>query len=199
MDDGDELRAVAQQPVEFVQAQLAAFVDGHDAERRAGLLAHELPRHDIRVMLHPRDQHLIAGLEHRPAPGLGDEIDALGAALRQHDFPAVRGVDEVLEQRARPFVRTRSALAQEVRGPVDVGVVVGVVIVQGIEDRLRLLRRVGAVEIDERPPMNLLLEDWEIGADAFHIEARTNRNRQLAHEPILNLSNLLNQLNLPNF
>ena len=54
VNDRDELRARRQQPLELVEAQLAAFVDRHDAQRRARLLAEQLPGHDVRVVLHPR-------------------------------------------------------------------------------------------------------------------------------------------------
>ena len=66
-----------------------ASVDRHDAQRRAGLLAQQLPRHDVRVVLHLRDEDLVAGLQIRAAAALRDEVDALGGAAREDDLAAI--------------------------------------------------------------------------------------------------------------
>ena len=66
-----------------VEVELAFVVDRHDAERRPGLLANELPRDDVGVVLHPGEHDLVARPEVGAAPALGDEVDALGAAARE--------------------------------------------------------------------------------------------------------------------
>ena len=102
----------------------------------AGLLAQHLPRHDVRVMLEPRQQHLVARLQRRPPVALRHEVDAVGRALGQDDRRARRRVDERAPPwRARPRT-ARRALAQQMRGAMDVGVGVAVVVVHRREHRL---------------------------------------------------------------
>jgi hypothetical protein len=54
--------------VELLQRDLAAGVDLEVAQLRAALAAQHLPRHDVRVVLHLRDQHRVAGADVRAAP-----------------------------------------------------------------------------------------------------------------------------------
>ena len=59
----DEARARAEQALERRRASSSpASLIGVTLSVRAGLLAHELPRHDVRVVLHPGDEDLVAGL-----------------------------------------------------------------------------------------------------------------------------------------
>lgn len=51
--------------------------------------------------------------------------------------------------------------------PVHIGVVLPVVVVQGLQDSFRLLGCGSVVQIDERLPVHLLVEDGEVGADAL--------------------------------
>jgi hypothetical protein len=172
VDHGDQLRPLREQAPELVHPQLAAIVDRHDPQPRPGLLADDLPGDDVRVVLHPRDEHLVARLQERAAPGLGDEVDALRAPLRQDHLPALRRVDEALQGDARPLVGARRALAEQVRGPVDVRVVGAVERVQRVDDLPRLLRRVRVVEVDERLPVHLLVQDGEVGPYRSDVEWR---------------------------
>ena len=66
--------------------QLAAPVDRRDLERAARLLAHELPRHDVRVMLERGDQDLVARAEARARVGLRNEVDRLRRAANEDDL-----------------------------------------------------------------------------------------------------------------
>ena len=83
--DRHDLRARRQQRRVLVEIEFAGVVDRHDAQRRAGLLAHQLPRDDVRVMLQPREDDLVARPQHVPAVTLRDEVDAVGRALGQDD------------------------------------------------------------------------------------------------------------------
>ena len=60
---------------------------GADDEPRARALAEQLPRHDVRVVLEPRDQHFVARLE-ALAEARGDQVDRLRGAAREDDFRA---------------------------------------------------------------------------------------------------------------
>ena len=73
--------------------------------------------------------------------------------------------------------------AEQVDGAMDVGVVVAVVVLQGVEHGLRLLRGGRVVEVDERFAVDLLTQDREVLADAHHVETaggRTGTGRELA-------------------
>ena len=56
----DDLRALRQRAPERLAVELAGIIDRCRDEPRAGLRADQLPRHDVRVMLHPGDQDLVA-------------------------------------------------------------------------------------------------------------------------------------------
>src|ERR671934_1396458 len=55
---------------------------------------------------------------------------------------------------------------------VDVGVVLAVVLVDGAQHRLRLLGRRGIVQINQRLPIHLLVEDGEVTTYLLDIESR---------------------------
>ena len=71
-------------------------------------LAEQLPRHDVRVVLHRRDEHLVAGADVGVAPGARDQVDALGGVAREDDLAHRPRVDERAHLLARAFVRRRS-------------------------------------------------------------------------------------------
>ena len=62
-------------------------------------------------------------------------------------------------------------LADRVDAAMDVGVVLAVVVRDGIDDDVRLLAARRRVEVDERMPVDLLLEDREVGPDRVRVEA----------------------------
>jgi hypothetical protein len=53
---------------------------------------------------------------------------------------------------------------------MHVGVGVGVEVDERVDDLLGLLGGSGVVEIDQRPAVDLPLQDWEVGADTLDIE-----------------------------
>jgi hypothetical protein len=122
------------------------------------------------VVLHPGDEHFVAGFQIRAPPALSDEIDAFRTALGEHDLASIGGVDEARHGGPSCLVGARRTLAQQVCRPVNVRVVVTIVGLKGVENLPRLLRRIGVVEIDERLAVNQLAEDREILADFLHIE-----------------------------
>jgi hypothetical protein len=95
VDHREQLHLLRQQRIEFAQVEHAFIAgDGHVGELRAGALGEQLPRHEVAVMLHFREQNHVAGLEIFRAPGTGDQVDALGGAARENDFLGAAGVDE---------------------------------------------------------------------------------------------------------
>src|SRR6516162_1693252 len=49
-------------------------IDRHHPQVDADAVAQELPRHDVGVMLHHRDENLVTRLQERVAPAVGDEV-----------------------------------------------------------------------------------------------------------------------------
>src|SRR6185295_15313056 len=131
---------------------------------RARLLAGDLPRHDVRVVLELGRDDLVAGAEPRPAPRAGDEIDRFGRPAHEDDLARRLRVDEPLDRRPRGVVLGGRALAERVDPALHVGVLVLVEPRQPIEDDPRLLRGRGVVEIDERLPVKPLVQQRKIAA-----------------------------------
>jgi hypothetical protein len=73
--DRDELRPLREQLVEVVEVEAALVVDAHVLEPRAG----ELPRHDVRVVLHLGEHHEVALGDVRAR----DEVDRAGRVRRE--------------------------------------------------------------------------------------------------------------------
>ena len=108
--------------------------------------------------------------------GLRHQVDAFRRAAHIDDFARLGGVQEPLQLDARILVSLRGALAEQVNAPVDVGVILRVIVQQGVDDRLRLLAGRRVIKINQRLAMHLLLEDGKVLADFPHIE-RCRRRR----------------------
>ena len=75
--------------------QPAVVGDAEPAQRRAGALREQLPRHDVGVVLHLGDHDLVAGPEARTAgrragcaEGVRHQVDRLGGVLGEHHLVA---------------------------------------------------------------------------------------------------------------
>src|SRR5262249_200638 len=108
------------------------------------------------VMVEGRGEDRVAGTDQGAAVRLRDKIDGLGGPPDEHDFPVLRGVEKAPDAAPRRLVGLRGALAEKMDAAVYVGVVRGVVPFERLDDGVRLLRRRGIVEVDERPTVDLL-------------------------------------------
>jgi hypothetical protein len=86
--DRGQLDPRRQQFDETLDDQFTGRGDRRDFQFRAGTLTDELPRHDVGVVLHRRDQDLVAGLEKRQRKAVGDGVDRLRGAAGEDDFVA---------------------------------------------------------------------------------------------------------------
>ena len=129
-----ELRARREQGCERVEVHFAGLGDRDDLQRGARLLAEHLPGHDVRVVLEPRDQDLVARAEARPAVALRDEVDGLGRAAHEDDLPRRARVDEAAHLLARALEQVGRLLAQRVHATMHVGVRRLVVMRDGVDD-----------------------------------------------------------------
>ena len=166
--------------VEGVGVQRAVVEHAGDDDLGPGRLAGELPGHDVGVVLHPGEQHLVAGTQRevvaRPRHRARDKVDRLGRPADEDALPRGVGVDEAGVRRSRSLVQRRRLLREHVQAAVDVGVVVPVVVAHRIDHRVGLLRRGRVVEVDQRLAVNLPSQDREARAEGLHVESSGNRS-----------------------
>ena len=76
----------ADQLLEFVDEEMALVVDRRPFDHRALALAQKMPGHDVGVVLHDRENDLVAFLDALAAERIGDEIDRLGGVAGEDDL-----------------------------------------------------------------------------------------------------------------
>ena len=130
MGDRHQLGPWSQHFFVFVDQQLTGVTDGNDAQVGTLFLAQNLPRDDVRVMLHGGDDNVISLSQVRACITLGYQIDSVGGALHEYNL-LVGGRVKELPRLAPTHVEVLGgALTKGVHAPVDVGVVRGIVINQ---------------------------------------------------------------------
>src|SRR5262245_55862683 len=119
------------------------------------------------MVLHRGDEDFLPHFDERPAVALGDEVDPLGGATNEDDLSIVRGVEKAGHLGAGTLKDLRGLLAQEVDPAMDIRVLRQVILSDRIEHVLRFLARGRVVEVDERFPVNLLLENGKVVPNSF--------------------------------
>ena len=163
--DRQQPGAFAEQALEGRHVELAVVLHRDHLEHRAGLLAHELPGHDVGVVLHGAEQDLVACGQARSAPALRHQVDRLGGAAGEHDLVGARGVEEALHRGACAVVELGGVLRQPVHAAVDVGVGLAVEARLGLDHRRRLLCGGAVVEVGEAAAMHRPRQDGEVGGE----------------------------------
>ncbi|MPM58331.1 hypothetical protein SDC9_105162 [bioreactor metagenome] len=165
--DRDDFRPFVDQPVALCRFQIEPAVVGdvEPAQGRPACLASQLPGHQIRMVLHHRDDDLIAGLQ-PAAEGIGGQVERLGGVLGKDDLIGRASVDELRHLHPGTFECCRGLGPQRVHGAGDVGVVAQVVRLHSLDDLAGFLRGVRRVEIDQRVPVDFPVENREISTDS---------------------------------
>src|SRR6185312_415990 len=171
MSDGHDLCARTDQLLELIQQQFTLIVDRDDAQLCPLLLAENLPRDDVGVMLHRADEHLVAGADVLAPVSLSYEIDALGRSTNEDEFFHSRSIDELAHGLSCCFVLSGGVLGKKVNAAVDISVSALVVARDGVDDRLRLLRRCCVIEINESLATDLLVQNRKVAAQAFDVKS----------------------------
>src|SRR5262252_9516938 len=104
MGDRHELGARRQQLFEFVDQKTTFVVDRRPFDYRALPYAQEMPWHDIGVVLHDREDDLVAGFDALAPERIRDEIDRFGGVPGEDDLLLAPGIDEGCDFFARIFV-----------------------------------------------------------------------------------------------
>src|SRR5262245_9701646 len=180
----DELRLQPEQNLEDVESEAAVVGDRDELEVAVLLLDEELPRDEVRVVLHLGQDDRVAAGDVASAQRVGDEVDRLGRVPGEHDFVGIGRVDEPGDLRPGLLVLGGRFLADRVDPAVDVRVVFAVVVVDGVDDGLRLLRRRGRVEVDEAVAVDLLVEDREVAPEQFRVERRRGDRLEGDRDPV---------------
>ena len=167
--DRHHLGARTDQLLEFVDQEVSLIVDRRPFDHRALAFAEEMPRHDVGMVLHDREDDLVAGLDALAAERIGDEVDRLGGIAGEDDLFLAPGIEKCRHFFARAFVGFGRLVGEIMQAAMHVGVLRRVGLVDAIEHRLRLLRRGGVVEIDKRLAIDLRREDRKIRADAVDV------------------------------
>ena len=151
----DELRLEPEQHLEHVEAQDPVVGDRDELEVAVLLLDEELPRDEVGVVLHLGQDDRVAAGDVAAAPRVRDEVDRLGRVAGEDDLVAVGRVDEAGDLDAGRLVLGRRLLADRVDPAMDVGVVLAVVVGDGVDDDARLLAARRRVEVDQRMAVDL--------------------------------------------
>ena len=127
MGKREQLHLRREQRRQLFEIQRPVIAHRHKAQPRARSFRQQLPRHEIAVVLHLREQNHVAFANKFSAPCLGDEVDALGRPAREDDFVRARRADVFCDTPPRVFVSFRRARAQLVQAAMNIGIVMLVI------------------------------------------------------------------------
>lgn len=169
--DGDQSGPLREEILVSFEVEFSIVEDGDHLQSKAEAFAEHLPRHSVGVVFKSRDDDLVPFLEPGGATeGGGHEVDRVGGAAGEDDLLVAGGVEVSGDRGAGGLVGSSRSLRESMNAAVDVGIDGFVVISGGIEDREGFLGGGSIVEIDERPSVDLLVKDWESGAQGVWIQ-----------------------------
>ncbi len=143
------VRAVSK-VVELIEVELALIGDREEPQHQAAPTGQHLPGHQVGVMLHLGEQDLVPRLEVMlETPG--QQVQPRGGAVGDDHRLARRRVHELRHAPPARLVGRGGLGGQGVESAVHVGVAVAVVLVEGRQDRVRLLAGGGRVQVVRRP------------------------------------------------
>ena len=120
VSDGYELRLLAQQRVVFIHQQFARVVHRNDAQPGALLFAEHLPRNNVGVMLHRRDDDFVARADELAAIAMHDQVHAFSGAAHKDALFGLACIDEPFDLFASAFVSGRRFHAEIVHAAMNV-------------------------------------------------------------------------------
>src|SRR5215216_2283925 len=110
------------------------------------------------------EQELVAFAQVLAAPGVGHKVYGFGRAAGEDKAPYVWRAQKPSHPLAGPFVEGGGLLGQAVDTAVDVGVVLLVVVVEGVQHLPRFLGGSGVVEVDELHFAHPTIQDGKVSA-----------------------------------
>ena len=196
--EGHHFRPGRDQRIERRQIEPESVGDAEPTQGRPGSAAQFLPRNEIRVVLHLRDDDLVTRAEDEPPRGrviregrvperIGHQVQRLGGVLGEHDLVRRRRPDEGSDARAGRLEVVGRLLGQRMRSTLDRGVVVGDEVLLGVDHRHRALRGRAGIQVHQTLPVpDRAVQDREVVADGGHVEDVTvplvwTRHHRVAH------------------
>ena len=128
-----------------------------------------MPRHQVGVVLHRRDDDLVSRSDVFLRPCVGHEVDGLGCVPGPDDLLWLTGVDEFRDLHSGTFVQISRLLAKVVNAAMNVGIGILVVVHQRFNDLTRRLGSGGIVQIDQRLFIDLSGQNWKIFPNFLYV------------------------------
>jgi hypothetical protein len=169
VDERHQLGAARQQRVEGVEVQFAVAAHRHVGELRFTILTQDLPRDDVRVMLHLGQDYEVAAADVLPAPCVRDEVDR-GSRVGGEDRLLRSRTEPLRDPAPRAFIEVGRLDREWVDAPVDRRPRLGVVPGHRVDHRLRRLGGRSRVEVGQRLPVERPPQDWELGRQLAEVE-----------------------------
>ena len=163
MGEGQQAHIGRHLAVHRVEIEFAVGRDVGHADDGAATFGDQLPWHDVGVVLHAGQQDHIALAQRRQGMAVGDQVDRLGRAGREHQFVGAH-VDEGGQSCPCSFVGIGRFHAQRMHGARHIGIVLAIEGVGGVDYLARLLRGVRGIEIHQWLAMDSPRQHREIGA-----------------------------------
>src|SRR5207245_10748251 len=123
----------------ILSEKLSLFRDSDILETGSFFTRQLLPWNNVAVMLHLCEHDTVAEADVRSSPGMSCKIDGLCCSAYEDYLRRVPSVDEVGDFSPGVFVRYGRFFAYPVDSSVDVGVVLVVESIQGLDDLNRFL------------------------------------------------------------
>src|SRR5579872_701383 len=172
MGDRDDLRPIRQHAFEAFERQRSVVGDLDPFHHRAFAFAMEMPRHNIRMVLHDGQDDFIAFMDMVETETRRHEIDRLGRVTREDDLLMRRSIQETPHTLARRLVTFRRGISEIMQAAVHVGIFMLIGLAQPIEHLPRLLCRGGVIEIDKRLAIRTLGKDRKIRPESLDVIGR---------------------------
>ena len=160
---------VEELPVDL-ELEFAPLVDGDHLQLDFATALQELPRHNIGMVLHDGENHLVAVVQKLVAKRRGHQVDGFGRAPRKDNFGGRSGPDKLLHPAAGRLVGIGSLLAEGMHPAMHVGIHPIVGIGNVVDHAAGGLRGGGVVQIDERTARYLTFQNGEIGSYLLNIQ-----------------------------
>ena len=172
MSHADDASALVEEPLILVHLQLPVVGHRYDTKTNATLRCLQLPRHDVRMVLHNGDYHLVALLHKLLRKGCSHKVQALRSAAREHYLLYLRRIDELPHPLTRRLVQVSCLLREVMYATMHVGIHIVVFLHQRVNHLPRLLCRSSIVEIYQWFAIHLAAQYREIGPHLIYVVHR---------------------------
>ena len=166
---GHHLSTLVDKLRKHIHPKLAALIEGQYPKLSTTTCRSQLPGHDIRVVLHLRDNDVIARAKIPRTPSIGDKIYRCSSSCREDNLLAMLSTYKPTHLLARRLIHLGHSARQVVNTTMDVGVTLAHKALRSLYDAQRLLCRSATVEVDQWALVDLEVENREIATYSFYI------------------------------